>query len=128
MSTEAIVDGIRNRTDIDAEDRARATLEATLQTLGERLSREEGKDLASFLPEDVETEVIDWDSASEGEFGIEEFLDRVAERADADSREQAQQYAQATIASLTADVREPELQRAAQQLPAEYDTLFSGAL
>lgn len=127
MSSEAIVDGIRDRTEIESDQQARAALEATLQTLGERLSREEAKDLASFLPAELETTVLDWESASEGAFGVDEFLDRVAERSPAESRQQAQRYAQATIDALTVDVTERELRRADLQLPAEYDTLFAGA-
>lgn len=128
MPTDAIIDGIRTRTDIDSDDQARQTLDAVLETLGERISREEGKDLASFLPDELEVEPIDWDSASEGDFDIDEFLDRVMERAGADSRQEAQTWSQAALNALEDEITEPEIERVKTQLPQEYDTLFGEAL
>lgn len=128
MSTDAIIDGIRHRTDIDSDEQAEAALDEVLETLGERISREEGKDLAYFLPADLEVEPVDWDSASEGDFDVDEFLDRMRERAGADSRQQAQTWAQAVLDALEDEIPEPELERVETQLPQEYDTLVGEAL
>lgn len=128
MPTDAIIDGIRSRTDIDSDEQARDALEAVLETLGERISREEGKDLAHSLPQDLEVAPIDWDSASEGDFDIDEFLDRVMERAGADSRQETQTWSQAVLDALEDEITEPELERVKTQLPQEYDTLFGEAL
>lgn len=127
MPIDEILDRIRNQTDVDTDEQARAILEATLETLGERLSYEESTDIADFLPEDIATEVVDWDSESESSFGIDEFLDRVADRSGASDRGQAQQWAQATMEAMENEAIGRELRRARQPLPDEYDTLFSDA-
>ncbi|AXG09788.1 DUF2267 domain-containing protein [Haloplanus rubicundus] len=125
MTTAAIVDGLRERTDIETEERALEVIEATLRTLAERISHEEGLDIADFLPAALQTWSVDPESWSEGSFSFDEFLSRVAERAGLDSKNQALTYAQAVFEALRVDVTEPELDRMQTQLPASYDTLFS---
>ncbi|MFC6990090.1 DUF2267 domain-containing protein [Haloplanus sp. GCM10025708] len=125
MTTAAIVDGVRDRTDIETEERALEVIEATLRTLAERLSHEEGLDVAEFLPAELQTWPVDSESWSEGAFSFDDFLSKVAERADLDSKNRALTYSQAVFEALRVDVTEPELDRVRTQLPASYDTLFS---
>lgn len=123
MSLQGSINKIQRETEIDDDGIAEETLHETLDLLSERISREEGKNIAGKLPEEMETWAIDWDSHSEASFGIDEFLDRLAERLGVD-KETAQTRAQAAFDALEMETDRFEQSRIAGQLPDEYDTLL----
>lgn len=108
-------------TPIDTSEEAEPFVEAVLQTLGERLPTAEAEALADGLPDGIDQYVAEAESGQE--FDHDEFLNRIADRADVDSGE-VSYYAKA-IVSLVYDAGaagdELDLQSV---LPEEYDSIF----
>lgn len=123
MSLQGSINKIRRETEIDDDAVAEETLHETLDLLAERISREEGKNIAAELPDEIETWAIDWDSHSERSFGIGEYLDRLADRLDTD-KGTAQFRAQAAFDALEMEISRFERSKIEGQLPDEYDTLL----
>jgi uncharacterized protein (DUF2267 family) len=104
----------------EAERAARATL----QTLAERLSAGEARDLAEQLP----PELAAW-LATNGPaeaFGVDEFLRRVAEREGVDPGT-AERHAHAVFEALGRVVSEDEIDDMAAQLPSDFEPLVAEA-
>jgi uncharacterized protein (DUF2267 family) len=102
-------------------DRARVLIRATLQTLGERLTRGEAGDLASQLPKDMK----EWLNTSVPEadrFGLEEFVRRVSERARIPP-EDARAAVRAVFTTLRDAVTAGEFNDVMSQLPGEFSQL-----
>jgi uncharacterized protein (DUF2267 family) len=97
---------------------------ATLQTLGERLSAGEARDLADYLPPGAAA----WLAAERRSepWHLDEFLRRVAERADVD-RARTAELARAVFAVLGEAIAPGEMRDIARQLPAEFDPLLEAA-
>lgn len=95
---------------------------AVLQTLGERLSADEAKDLASPLPMEIDRFVTDVEHGQH--FGWTEFVHRVAERANAEPSDAAF-YAKAVVALLYDLEPAGEILDIRNSLPVdEYEDLF----
>jgi uncharacterized protein (DUF2267 family) len=106
------------RVDYETAERA---VQATLQTLGERLSVGEARDLAEQLPPGAAA----W-LASERHsqpMDVEEFLRRVAEREGVDVGT-AIRHARAVFAALARAVEPRELRDVASELPMEFQPLL----
>lgn len=98
---------------------AEAAAEATLRTLGERVSRGEAEDVAEFLREPADEWLIEEGGTDPGSFDADEFVRRVAVRADVDEST-AREYADAASDALAGVVPTRELDRMTEQLPDEY--------
>ena len=98
----------------DAEGAARATL----QTLGERISGGEARQLAEDLPQHLRRWLLA-DGEDAEDFDVGEFIRRVAEREGVEP-ERAEQHARAVLIALARLVRGEEITRLAAQLPSEY--------
>jgi uncharacterized protein (DUF2267 family) len=103
-------------------DRGRVLIRATLQTLADRLTLGETDDLAAQLPEQLK----EWlsksgDSAAEP-FGLDEFIRRVSERAQAPPDE-ARKAARAVFMTLRDAVTAGEFKDVMSQLPDEFSEL-----
>jgi uncharacterized protein (DUF2267 family) len=103
---------------IDAERAARATL----QTLAERISGGHARELAQDLPLHLRRWLLAGGEDAE-EFGVGEFVGRVAEREGVDT-ETADQHARAVLIALARLVRGEEITRLAAQLPSEYKRIL----
>jgi uncharacterized protein (DUF2267 family) len=103
---------------VDAERAARATL----QTLGERISAGQARQLAEDLPLQIRRWLLD-DGVEAQDFDVGEFLRRVAEREDVDP-ETAEHHAKAVFIALARLVRGEEIAHLAAQLPNEYKRLL----
>lgn len=114
---------VKREADLEDDAEAEETIETVLSVLGERISQEESRRIAGYLPDEFETWVIDWDTHSERAFGIDEFLDRVAADLDV-SKTEAQKRAQTVVQHLEVELRSGEETKLRNQLPEEYDTLF----
>ncbi|WP_306054382.1 DUF2267 domain-containing protein [Natronococcus wangiae] len=79
MEHEAFVDTVSDRTDSDTDAAADAA-RAVLTTLGERLSEDQARDLASQLPGEFSTHLTEGESGQR--FSEEEFVSRVDQRMD----------------------------------------------
>jgi uncharacterized protein (DUF2267 family) len=102
-------------------DRARVLIRATLQTLGDRITRGEARDLAAQLPKQMK----DWVGTGQPEaekFGVEEFIRRVSDRARVPP-EEAQKAAKAVFSTLREAVTGGEFKDIMSQLPKEFSEL-----
>jgi putative intracellular protease/amidase/uncharacterized protein (DUF2267 family) len=100
---------------IEGDEAERAT-EATLRTLGERISEGEGRDLARHLPDSLAQLVVQPGEAQS--FPADEFFRRVAEREGTDP-ETAARHAAAVVAALARREGRKELHDMLNQLPRE---------
>jgi uncharacterized protein (DUF2267 family) len=102
-------------------DRARVLIRATLETLGERLTRGEADDLASQLPKPAK----EWLNSGPPEaerFGLDEFIRRVSERTRVPP-EEARTAVRAVFSTLRLAVTGGEFKDMMSQLPDEFSQL-----
>lgn len=105
-----------------SKDRADRAAHATFQTLAERITPEEAKDLAAQLPAQFKGD-LEGDAAGQTiDFG--EFLRRVGEREDVPPND-AHDHARAVLSTLREAVSEGEVADVVSQLPDDYATLFA---
>jgi uncharacterized protein (DUF2267 family) len=104
-----------------AGDLAEDATRATLQTLGERIDREEARQLAAQLP----PEIAPWlaTTTPAARFDADEFVRRVAERAGVDATT-ADRYARAVFDALARAVQPGEWDDMVAQLPRSFARLL----
>ena len=102
-------------------DRAERAIEATLQTLAERIDAGVARDLTEELPDEVAPWLATVTSAER--FDIEEFLRRVADREGVDI-ETAQRHAAAVFVALQRAVSRQEFAALSAQLPKDFAPLL----
>jgi uncharacterized protein (DUF2267 family) len=120
MDYERFITIVEQDADIGREQAVRAT-QATLQTLAERISAGEARDLADELP----PELAPWiatTTPAEG-FDIDEFVRRVAEREGVDV-DTAERHARVVFDAIGRAVSPQELFDMLAELPAEYAPLL----
>lgn len=103
--------------------RAKLAINATLTTLGERISGGEAGDLASQLPEPLKTSLSVKSEDEAGDFSVQEFYRRVAEREEADIAV-ASIHASSVVRTLREAVTGGEVDDIRSQLPEEFAPLF----
>jgi uncharacterized protein (DUF2267 family) len=103
---------------------AERAIAATLETLGERLSDGEARDIAHELPLELRP-VIDRGGRAVG-FHIDEFLRRVATREGVRETD-AERHARAVFAALGQSVSRDELADMASELPKDFQPLLEAA-
>ncbi len=106
------------------DDEAERAARATLHTLAERLSPGEARDIAARVPGELREEL----SAGEEQrrFHVDEFLRRVAERADLD-QSAAERDAKAVLAALWSVVGAGEFADMRSELPKDFQPLLDEA-
>jgi len=104
-----------NRTGGEADK----VITATLETLSERITGGEARDLAEQLPGALQAPLQQADELAEA-FSIEEFFRRVAEREGVDV-DTARNDAPAVMAVLAQALTQGELNDVMAQLPQEFD-------
>ena len=107
-----------------SRERAESAARATLETLAERLSAGEARDLASQLPPELAPYLAPRGDA-EG-FDVEGFLRRVAEREGVDAPT-AERDARAVFAAFRRAVSEDEIEDMASELSQDYLPLVAEA-
>jgi uncharacterized protein (DUF2267 family) len=109
----------RERLDVDE---ARRASEAVLETLAQRISKGEVEDLIALLPLELHAPLkrgIEHSAGHATKMSLEQFVDRVAERAGVD-RDLARDYTRAVFATLREAVGDKEFFDMSAQLPPEY--------
>jgi uncharacterized protein (DUF2267 family) len=115
MDHEAFTKAVAAAAGID-QDAAERAIEATLVTLGERISEGEARDLARHLPDSLARLIVQPGDAQP--FAADELFRRVAEREGTDA-ETAERHAQAVVAALARREGRKELHDMLSQLPRE---------
>jgi uncharacterized protein (DUF2267 family) len=120
MSYDEILTTIEQHADIGRQ-RAERAAQATLQTLAERISQGEARDVAAQLP----PELAPWlgtDTDAEG-FDVDEFIRRVAEREEVDP-ETAERHARAVFVALRRALTPQEWADMKAELPTDFSLLL----
>src|SRR4051794_20325073 len=120
MDAETFIAIVAEESGVDRE-RAEQAVRATLQTLGERIDRNEARELASQLP----PEIAPWlATASPAErFDADEFVRRVAQREGGVARA-ARRDAAAVLDALSRTVSRAEWDDMVAELPSGFAPLF----
>ena len=122
MQYDQFISKVQEHAGFESRDDATRLTKATLETLGERLSRKERDDLASEIPEELKTYLLkreNWDL-----FTVGEFFQRVEARADC-GLPRAVIGSRAVIMTLREAVSTGELEDVIQEFPSGYEELFS---
>jgi uncharacterized protein (DUF2267 family) len=120
MAELKFIEKVAERADV-REDQAAALTEATLRTLGERLSAGEADDLPPHLPDRFRNLLIKSQEPAPG-FPFDEFVRRVAERAGVD-RDLAERGIGTVLQVMHDVVGHKEFQDVMSQLPREFGRL-----
>lgn len=121
MRYDQIVGQVQNRARLASEGEAVRAIQATLETLGERLYGGEAHNLASQLPREL-GQFLEEPAINES-FDLDEFFRRVSLREGVDLP-QSVFHARAVIQVLREAVSPGALDKLLDQLPEEYDRLF----
>ena len=113
---------VQERARIESWDEALTAIEATLKTLGERLTETEAAELAAQLPSAIGRFLTVVDTNKD--FGLEEFYEHVSLR-ELIGQPISREHARAVISVLEETVSPGELREMLAQLPQEYDSLFT---
>ncbi|MFB6233960.1 MAG: DUF2267 domain-containing protein [Halopenitus sp.] len=119
---KTFLDAVRADTELGGEERDAA--EATLEVLGERLTRGESEDIAAFLHGQATQWLVDYEDDTAADFGPDAFVDRVAARADVPEA-LAETYVQEVSGTLERVVPDDELDRATAQIPDEFGEIVT---
>jgi len=103
-------------------DRSEVLIRAVLETLAERLTGGEARDMAAQLPKPMKDWLTPASEQAEG-FGLDEFVRRVSERTRV-SPEEARRATQAVLAVLRLTVTTGEFEDVMSQLPGEFSELL----
>lgn len=124
MKHDEFIGQVQHRARVSSRGEAEKATRATLETLAERLSGGEAKDLASQLPTEIGEHLRGaWSSIGE-RFSLDEFFQRVSLREGVDLP-QSVFHARAVIEVLREAVSKGEMDDVRAQLPAEFDRLFA---
>lgn len=120
LTYERFIDTVQEEAGISRDEAERATV-ATLETLGERISEGEGRQLAAELPPELEGAIVEPGEAEP--FDIEEFRHRIAQREGVDEPA-AEHHAVAVFEALRRTVSRKEIEDAAAQLSEDLRSLL----
>jgi uncharacterized protein (DUF2267 family) len=123
MDVTEFLEFVEREADLAPPDAERA-VQATLETLGERISGGESDDLAAELPEPLRHLVRSQGNAEA--LDVDEFLRRVAERERTDVAS-AKRHVRAVFAALGRTVSVAELSDMASELPKDFEPLLAAA-
>ena len=121
MKYDEFVGEVENRGRLPSRGDAVRAIQATLETLAERIREGEASDLAAQLPPEIGTFLRKVDETER--FPVEDFFLRVAAKETADLPD-ATHHARAVIAVLQEAVTTGEIDDIRAQLPDSYAPLF----
>lgn len=116
MATNAIVDLVQQRIGQDSPETAERLIKAVLETLGERDLNGAHTSFAAELPPEYGAILDDPDRTTREHFGADEFVRRVAERANI-SEPQDETWTRAALTALVENVPTDERNRFVAQFP-----------
>lgn len=127
MQYQEFIKSVQERAGIDSSDEAVALIRATLETLADHPAGNASAKLAAQLPEGIGELITNHKPSeqTEGEnFGVEEFVRRVGERAGIGEANTAALFASSVLAIVQDAVSREEFDKLRATFPAEYNTLF----
>ena len=121
MQYDAFVGEVQNRARLPSRGDAVRAIQATLETLGERISAGEGSDLAAELPPELGKFLRGVEETER--FPVDDFFLRVAAKETADLPD-AVHHARAVMEVLLESVTPGEMDDVRSQLPDDFGPLF----
>jgi uncharacterized protein (DUF2267 family) len=121
MQYDEFVGEVQNRARLPSRGDTVRAIQATLETLAERIDPGEADDLAAQLPPELGTFLRDVETTER--FSVDDFFLRVAAKETADLPDAAH-HARAVIAVLQEAVTTGEMDDIRTQLPDNYKPLF----
>ncbi|WP_306054500.1 DUF2267 domain-containing protein [Natronococcus wangiae] len=128
MNYHEFVGEVQHRLELPGMGEAVRAIRAVLTTLGERVQEGEASNLAGPLPMEIDRFLLEAESGQQ--FGFDEFVDRVADRAGLedgdDGRAEAVYYVQAIFALVATVVPGSEFEEVRENFPddEDYDQFF----
>lgn len=123
MHEDEFLDTVQQEASLESQEAARTVTEATLRTLGERISDTNSSELAATLPDPLAPSLTDASPGEAAAFSLDEFVDRVSERSGHTTPDTAPRQARAVITALSM-IADEELQALSEQLPTEFALIF----
>lgn len=122
MNYESFVNMVKERAHITNTRDALVAIEATLKTLGERLTEAEAAHLAAQLPPEIGRflTVVDTNKS----FDLETFYEHIAQR-ESIGQPMSRRHARVVLSIVEETVSPGELRDVLAQLPEEYMDLFT---
>jgi uncharacterized protein (DUF2267 family) len=121
MKGDRFIAEVRNLAELGDNEEAEKAIRATLETLKERLAGNEPSNLAAQLPPEI-APYVDGEGGRES-FSVDEFYDRVAQKAGVDHNE-AVTHARVVATVLQTAVTGGEIDDVRSQLGNDYEELF----
>lgn len=121
MKYERFIGQVHHRLELADQGEAVRATRAVLTTLGERLDTETARNLANYLPMEIDRYLTEVDNGQE--FPYREFLERVGDIEHRDLPD-ANYDAQLLIGFISDFVPEDELDALRDRLPSDFDNLF----
>lgn len=123
MQYNEFLNKVKTHANMKSDEQAQQVSRAALETLSERIAGLEPKDLAAQLPEELQNSMK---TQGKGEqFGVDEFYERVARRANISDSQIARQQTKAVLTTVAEAVTGGEMDHIRDQLPKDYHPLFS---
>ena len=125
MKHSEILKTVEQRAELTSRDAAASATAAVLDTLGERLSGNEPRNLADQLPQEL-GQLLTRHTGAPEKYNLDEFLRRVADRHGHDwTREDADSGSRAVLSTIGEFVSEGEMSDLRSQLPPDFSILFT---
>jgi uncharacterized protein (DUF2267 family) len=121
VNNEQFIAEVKYLAELDSDEDVRKAIDATLETLRERLGGEESSDLAAQLPPEIAL-YVEGDGGRES-FPVEQFYERVAQK-EGVSNDEATRHARAVATVVQTAVTSGELEDVRSQLGDAYRELF----
>lgn len=122
MNYSEFVSEVRQRASLDTNEEAKRAIEATLSTLGERITSDEAEHLAAQLPFEAGRHLTEQETKKD--FGLRGFYNHVSQR-ESIGFPMAQEHARAVMSVVSQLVTPGEMEDVIAQLPDEYLPLFT---
>ena len=121
MQYDDFVGHVQNRARLGTRGETVSAIRATLQTLSERICRDEAANLTAQLPQEIGHYLEQADTTER--FSLDEFFERVATREQKDLPK-AVRHARAVVAVLQETLPVSQFNGVKAQLPIEFQPLF----
>ncbi|MBC3191064.1 DUF2267 domain-containing protein [Pseudonocardia sp. C8] len=127
MKAHEFLAGVQRRGNYANPAEAEVATRAVLRVLSTRLTGNEARDLASQVPQPLDEELRGRDDrTADGDFGVSEFVQRVADQIGTDETA-ARTHTEAVLATIAETVTGGQLNHILTQLPSGYAALFGRA-
>lgn len=124
MKYQELLKKVQSVAQIGSEAEAEKAVQATLETLSERIIGDEAKDLAAQLPEEIGQYLRGREGENGAHFSLQEFYSKVSEKEHIEAPTAAN-HVRAVFATLRDAVTPGEFEEVRNALSKDYEELFA---